>query len=175
MFHLATLSLGLIVAFRILGRLPIHGVVKYALVTVVLLVSVHHLLSRIVFGTMFSPEVPRVVMIVVNWLFVSILLLALVQMAIELYRLVRWLIERRWVKLPVRMLCLMGFASLAVSAFGVSQALRVPPPRTVEIPIKGSRATSMAFASCNSPTCTSPAFPGSLADGYGRGSKSTEC
>jgi predicted MPP superfamily phosphohydrolase len=136
-FHLATLSLGLIVAFRFLGRLPIHGVTKYALVTMVLLVSVHHLLSRIVFGTMFSPEVPRAVMIVVNWLFVSILLLALVQTAIEFYRLVRWLIERRWIKPPVRMLALVGFASLAVSAFGVSQALRVPPPKTVEIPIKG--------------------------------------
>jgi uncharacterized protein len=54
-FHLATLSLGLIVAFRFLKWLPIHGVAKYALVTVVLLVSVHHLLSRVVFGTMFSP------------------------------------------------------------------------------------------------------------------------
>jgi hypothetical protein len=137
-FHLATLSLGLIVAIRFLSRFPIGAPAKYALVTVVLLVSVHHLLSRIAFGTMFSPEVPRAVMMVVNWLFVSILLLALVQIAIELYRLARWLIERRWVKPPVWMLCLVNLASLAVSAFGVSQALRVPPPKTVEIPIKGS-------------------------------------
>jgi hypothetical protein len=136
-FHLATLSLGLIVAFRFLGRLPIYGVAKYTLVPVGLLVTIHHLLSRIVFGTMFSPEVHRLVMVVVNWLFVSILLLALVQIAIELYRLVPWLIERYWVKPPMRMLCFVGLASLAVSAFGVSQALRVPPPKTVEIPIKG--------------------------------------
>ena len=66
MFHLATLSRGLIVAIRFLIWFPIGVPAKYALVSVVLLVSVHHLLSRIAFGTMFSPEVPRAVMIVAN-------------------------------------------------------------------------------------------------------------
>ncbi|MBL0405643.1 metallophosphoesterase [Microvirga aerilata] len=137
MFHLATLSLGLIVAFRFLGRLPIAGVARYTVAAVVLLVSVHHLLSRIAFGTMFSPEVPRPVMIVVNWLFVSILLLALFQIALEIYTLVRRLIERRRIKPPVWMFALVGIMALAASAFGVAQALRLPMPKTVEIAIKG--------------------------------------
>lgn len=71
--------LGLFVVLRVVRPLPWPVWLKLALSLVILLTSVHHLWTRLAFGTMFAPEVPRAVVIAVNWIFGSTLLAAAFQ------------------------------------------------------------------------------------------------
>lgn len=137
MFHLATLTLGLIVVLRFVPQLPIPRTLKYGLGTALLVVSQHHLLTRLVWGNMFSPEVPRAAMIAVNWLFGAILLLAGIQLVVEIVRALASLARRRWLTVPTSLATLFGAAAMLVSGYGVAQAIRLPRVRTVEVRIAG--------------------------------------
>lgn len=135
MFHFATLSLGLIVALRFLPGIPMRWSIRSPLCALILLVSLHHLIARLVFGTMFSPEVPRAVMIAVNWIFVATLLLALAQIVLDAATLLVSALARSWKRPPLILRATMGALALLLSAYGVSQALRVPDARTIEVAI----------------------------------------
>jgi predicted MPP superfamily phosphohydrolase len=102
-----------------------------------MVVSVHHLWSRLVFGTMFSPEVPRAVIIAVNVVFGTILLLVAYQLVLDILTGAVALIRRRRVRIPPAARYAGGLCALALAAFGVSQAIRIPPVKDVEVTIKG--------------------------------------
>ncbi len=95
----------------------------------------HSLISLLVFGTMFSPEVPRWLMIAANWLSGSVLLLAVAQVAIDLVLVVLALVLWRRVRLRVYIRYAVGLAAVVISAFGVSQAIRVPSVKEVALPV----------------------------------------
>lgn len=137
MFHVATLILGLIVALRFVPQLPIPSSFKVMLGGALLVVSQHHLFTRLWWGNMFSPEVPRIVMIGANWLFGAILLLAAGQMLVELVRGVVVLARRRQVAMPGWLACLLAVGALMVSGYGVAQGIRLPAVRTVEVSVAG--------------------------------------
>lgn len=108
-----------------------------ALIAVILMVVFQHsLISRVVFGTMFSPEVPRAVMIGVNWLAGFILFIAILQVVVDILSLVTAAIRRRRIGVPVFLRYGIGVVALSTAAFAVSQAIRVPPVKQVEIRIK---------------------------------------
>ena len=136
MFHLATGLLGLFVVFRFILPLPIPIRARVTLSAMTLLVCQHHLISRIVFGTMFSPEVLGVVMLAVNWLFGTILLLTVFQFALDIVTLLRSLVNQRWAGAPASARYAIGATALLLAAFGVSQAIRVPPVKEIEIAVR---------------------------------------
>jgi hypothetical protein len=78
-FHIVTGLLGLYVALRFVGPLPWPIVARVALSILIVLVSLHHLWTRLAFGTMFSPEAPRAVVIAANVIFGTTLLIAIAQ------------------------------------------------------------------------------------------------
>lgn len=134
-FHAATLGMGLFVASRFIARLPAGRILKLLLAVIVLVVSANLLLNQLIFGSMDAPERPRPLIILINWIFASVLLLAVLQIAGDLVAVLHWVLVRRrarpkaWVRLT------MGVTALLLSALGVSQAVRVPSVRTVEIAI----------------------------------------
>jgi predicted MPP superfamily phosphohydrolase len=145
MFHLVTGLVGLFVVVRFILPLPWPRPAKLIASAVLLVISVHHLLSRLAFGTMFSPEVPGEVMILVNWLFGTMLLLALFQFLLEIVTGLGALLRRRRVRAPLWARYTIGAIALVVAAFGVSQAIRVPPVKHVEIAIRGLPAEFDGF------------------------------
>lgn len=136
-FHLATLMLGLFVTLRFVPQLPVRSSFKVVLGGSLLVISQHHLFTRLWWGNMFSPEVPRSVMIGVNWLFGAILLLAATQVVVEIVRglvaLARW----RRVTMPSWLAFVLAMGALTVSGYGVAQAIRLPAVRTVEVSVAG--------------------------------------
>ncbi|WP_216672580.1 metallophosphoesterase [Corallococcus exiguus] len=134
-FHLATGILGLFVIVRFIAPLPWSMRLRMALSVTTALVSLHHLFSRIA-GTMFSPEVPRAAIIAVNWLFGTILLIAVFQLVLDIATALRALVRRRWVSAPTVARYVLGMAALSLAAFGVNQAARVPPVKHIEIAIR---------------------------------------
>ncbi len=58
MFHLIKGLVGLYVVLRVIWPMPWPRPMRLVGGILVLVISQHHLLSHLVFGTMFSPEVP---------------------------------------------------------------------------------------------------------------------
>jgi hypothetical protein len=88
-----------------------------------------HRWSRLSSGSEFSPEFPRPVVVLFNWAFGAIVLLALLQLLLDVGLLVGIPIHGGIVSAPdgVRY----GLAALAAvaAAIGVHQAMRIPPRR----------------------------------------------
>jgi predicted MPP superfamily phosphohydrolase len=100
---------------------------------ILLVGSQHHLLSRRLFGSTFSPEMPRPLGILANVLFGTLILLAAFQATLDLIVLVSSVLQGRSLALPLAVRYLVGASALALSMHGVSQALRVPPVKEFEI------------------------------------------
>jgi predicted MPP superfamily phosphohydrolase len=96
----------------------------------------HHW-SKLSSGSIFSPEFPRPVVALFNWAFGAIVLLALLQLMLDVALLFGSLIHGGIVNAPdgVRY----GLAALAglAAAIGVHQAMRSPPLKDVEVVIRG--------------------------------------
>ena len=96
-----------------------------------------HRWSKLSSGSVFSPEFPRPVVILFNWAFGTVVLLALLQLVLDIGLLSAALIHGGIVGAPdgVRY-GLAAFAMLA-AAVGVQQAIRVPPLRDIEVGVSG--------------------------------------
>lgn len=132
-FHLMFALPCLFVIARFLWPLPWTLRARLATALVLLLASQYHLYSRLSSGSVFSPEFPREIVIAFNWAFSAILLLALLQLALDVVMLAASLV--RWRRLPIAPKLRYGLAAaaMALAAIGVHQAIRVPPLKDVEI------------------------------------------
>lgn len=109
--------------------------VKAGLAVLLLAASQFHLWSRLSSGSVFAPEFPRAIVIIFNWAFGAILLLAALQLLLDIGMLVATILRQRGVGVPdiVRFVAA-GIAAL-LAAVGVHNALRVPPIKDVEIAV----------------------------------------
>ena len=137
MFHLTFALPSLYVLARFVWPLPWAPGGKIALAIVVLMASQYHLWSRLSSGSGFSPEFPRALVLLLNWAFGAILLLALMQIALDVTGLVARLFRPVGWAPPDGVRYAAAIAAMLLSALGVYQATRVPPLKDVEIAIPG--------------------------------------
>jgi predicted MPP superfamily phosphohydrolase len=135
MFHVMFSLPGLYVLGRFVWPLPWRSWVKVAVTVLVILASQYHLISKLSSGSVFSPEMPRSVVIAFNWAFGTLLLLALLQLVLDLATGTAMLVRRRRLAIPFKVRYVIGIVAMALAAFGVSQAIRVPPLKDVEISV----------------------------------------
>ena len=137
MFHLIFGLPWLYVVIRFIQPLPWPFALKAMLAIVLLIASQYHLISRLSSGSVFAPEFPRALVIGFNLVFGAIVLLAVFQIALDLITLV--IVALRWqaISIPPGARYALGVTALALSAFGVTQAIRVPPLKDIEIAIPG--------------------------------------
>uniref|UniRef100_UPI0035CC23E9 metallophosphoesterase n=1 Tax=uncultured Sphingomonas sp. TaxID=158754 RepID=UPI0035CC23E9 len=92
--------------------------------------------SKLSSGSAFAPEFPRPIVILFNWAFGAIALLAVLQIVLDLGTLIMMLVGQRAAGMPdsVRYAAAAGAALLA--ALGVANAARVPPVRDVDVEIR---------------------------------------
>ena len=136
MFHLMFSLPCLYVIARFILPLPWRPSRRIVTAVVLVLASQYHLYCRFSSGSVFSPEMPRSVIILFNWAFGAIVLLALLQLMLDLVTVVAMLARRRRLGIPVGVRYALGVSAVVLAAVGVSQAIRVPPLRDVEIGIK---------------------------------------
>ena len=124
---------------RLIVPLPLQRATRVVLALALLLVCQHHVIQRWVFGTMYSPEIPRIFIILLGWLFCSFLLVLLLQLAADLVLLVAWAL-RRGRRFEARLTLRLRYATIVLaallSAVGVGQAIQVPEVRRVELAIR---------------------------------------
>ncbi|MBB3590510.1 hypothetical protein FHX08_000854 [Rhizobium sp. BK529] len=136
MFHVVLGLPWLLVVLRFLLPLPWIWPAKVLAAGVLLVGSQQVLLNRISSGSVFAPEYPRPLIIVLNFLFGATLLLAVFQIALDAASLVLALVEGQLPAVPPEIRYGIGLAAFGLAAFGVAGAVRIPPVKNVEIPIK---------------------------------------
>ncbi|WP_128255379.1 metallophosphoesterase [Falsirhodobacter deserti] len=137
MFHLITATVAVYVILRVVVPLRWPRGARILLGLVVLLVSQHHLASKLLYGTMFAPDAPRLMMIAVNWLFGAIILSFAFQLVLDIAALLAALLRRRWVPVAGGLRQAAAAAALLLAGLGVWEAIRVPDVRRMEIAVRG--------------------------------------
>jgi hypothetical protein len=127
----------LLILTRFVWPLQLPLSVKIVVAALALVALQFHRWSRLSSGSEFSPEFPRPVVVLFNWAFGTIVLLALLQLLLDVGLLFGMLIRGGIVSAPdgVRY----GMAALAAiaGAIGVQQAMRIPPLKDVKVGIRG--------------------------------------
>ncbi|MEH2675934.1 metallophosphoesterase [Bradyrhizobium elkanii] len=110
---------------------------KIVAALLVLVALQFHRWNRLSSGSEFSPEFPRPVVVLFNWAFGAIMLLALLQLALDAGLLMAALIHGGFVGAPDGVRYALAGVAAAAAAIGVHQAMRIPPLRDVEVAIRG--------------------------------------
>jgi predicted MPP superfamily phosphohydrolase len=96
-----------------------------------------HRWSRLSSGSEFSPEFPRPVVVLFNWAFSGIILLALLLLLLDAGLLVAIPIRGGIVSAPDEVRYGLAVLAAIAAAIGVHQAMRIPPLKDIEIGIHG--------------------------------------
>ncbi|WP_260926733.1 metallophosphoesterase [Novosphingobium sp. 9] len=135
MFHLIFALPWAYVVARTLLPLPWALGVKLAVALILLVGAQSHLWSRISSGSVFSPEFPRPLIVVLNWLFGCIAQLAVFQIALDVVRLAATITgigaDAPWIEARYAIAVL----ALVLAAIGVWNAIGVPRLRKVTVTI----------------------------------------
>ncbi|MBB4152620.1 hypothetical protein GGQ80_000496 [Sphingomonas jinjuensis] len=99
--------------------------------------SQFHFWSRLSSGSVFAPEFPRVVVILFNWAFGALVLLAVFQLLLDLGALLTMAVSRSTIREPAMLRYAIGGLAALLAAIGVANAIRVPPVRDVTVAIRG--------------------------------------
>ncbi|NIF21667.1 metallophosphoesterase [Candidatus Pantoea multigeneris] len=135
MFHLIFSIPSWYVIARFLFPLAIPLGLKIVLSLLVLLASQYLLISRFTPGGIFSPEMPRAVTILFNWAFGAVLLLAFMQLLVDVVTVLSLLVRHPLTIAPGGRYVI-ALVAMVISAVGVHQAIRVPPVKEVTIKIE---------------------------------------
>lgn len=136
MFHFMFTLPWLLVVTRFLWPLPWRRFAKVGVALILLLPAQYHLFSRLSSGSVFTAEMPRSLVILFNWGFSAILLLALLQIVLDLVLFLLYLLRVRPRAIRPGLRYAMAGAALVLAAIGVHQAIRVPPLKDVDVRIQ---------------------------------------
>ncbi|MGN7293770.1 metallophosphoesterase [Rhizobium sp. SAFR-030] len=136
MFHLIFGLPWLVVLLRFIQPLPWLWSVKLLVAGLLLVASQYHLFNKLSSGSVFSPEFPRPLVIGFNLLMATLILLAVFQIALDVVSVVVTPILGHFPAVPPELRYAMGAVALGLSAYGVAQAVRVPPVKNIEVAIR---------------------------------------
>jgi predicted MPP superfamily phosphohydrolase len=135
-FHLIFAIPGLLVIVRWLLPLAIPLWAKGAIALLLLLASQYHFWSRLSSGSVFAPEFPRVVVIVFNWAFGATVLLAAIQILLDVAALTALIVVRDPHGFPDSVRYAGAGVAALLAAIAVANATRVPPVKDIEVAIR---------------------------------------
>lgn len=124
---------------RLILPLSLRRATRIGIALAVFLVCQHHLIQKLITGTMFSPEIPRVFVILLGFLYCTFFLSLLLTLVMDIGLLLAWAL-RRGRALDAMLTRRLRYAVVALgtllAAVGVSQAIAVPEVRRVELAIR---------------------------------------
>jgi predicted MPP superfamily phosphohydrolase len=110
---------------------------KCVVAVLLLIASQYHLWSRLSSGSVFSPEFPRPLIILINWAFGGIILLAVLQLLLDVATLFAIPFHGGRVIVPDEVRYALAALAAVLAAIGVQQAIRVPPLKDIDVAIAG--------------------------------------
>ena len=136
LFHLIFSLPSIYVAVRFLWPLPWPTALKLVLTLALLAAGQFHFWNRLSSGSVFSPEFPRGVVILFNWAFGAMVLLAAMQLALDVVSLASKVLPGGGLRIAVTWRYAIAVVAMLLSAVAVGQAIRVPPPKDVELAVR---------------------------------------
>jgi len=127
----------LLILTRFIWPLQLPLSIKILVAALALVALQFHRWSKLSSGSVFSPEFPRPVVVLFNWAFGAIVLLALLQLALDVGLLVGLLIHGGIVSAPDGVRYGLAAVATVAAAVGVHQAMRIPPLKDIEVGIHG--------------------------------------
>jgi predicted MPP superfamily phosphohydrolase len=146
-FHTYLTIAYLYVLARFVYPLPLSKSVRVAIAVLLLLVSKYHYWSLLIYGNMWSPELPFYVVLVLGWLFCAFVLLV-VFVLISDFALMAMTVFRRgvwFVKYRVEILKASLLGAVILGGFGVQEATKVPEVRRLDVNVEGLPADLEGF------------------------------
>ena len=135
MFHLIFGLPSLYVVTRVLWLFPWPFALKAAVAVFLLIASQYHLWSRLSPGSVFAPEFPRVLIVLFNWAFGAIFLVAAMQLTLDVLALASKILPGDGWAIPAGLRYAEAAFAMLLSAVAVQQAVRVPPLKDVTVEI----------------------------------------
>lgn len=140
MFHVLTGLAAIYILWRLVWRLPVSVWIKYPLTLLTIIAAEHHLVTRLFFGSMASPEIPAPLLMVLGWAFGSLLIITGLLLVLDAISLVTWLYnkplgQRLFANITVR--GVLAMLIMVITVFGVREAVRVPEIKTVHVTLPG--------------------------------------
>ena len=135
MFFLLYVAITIYLWFRTIAPLPWQRWEKLLSILIVAIFSQQYAINKVVFGTMFSPEFPRPMVIATNAAFGSVLLLLVFQLALDMGLLACAAIKRKRIHAAAKLRYAIMIAAAALSCYGVSQAIVIPKVKEINIAI----------------------------------------
>ena len=120
---------------RVVWPLPWPAAARIGVAAILLAASQYHLWSRLSSGSVFTPEFPRPIVLLFNWAFGGIALLAVMQLLLDGAALASMALPGGGWAIPAAWRYAAALAAMLLSAFAVRQAVRVPPLKTVEVAV----------------------------------------
>lgn len=138
MFHIYLTVAYLYVLWRFVIPLPIGRGWRVLLAVVLLIISKYHLVLIAVYGTMFSPEVPRSIVLIAGWLFCAFVLVLVLTLLTDVASgIVAVRRKMPWKSLVGgRLRSAIAVAALLLSAVGVYQAVQLPGVRRIDVTVE---------------------------------------
>ena len=127
----------LLILTRFIWPLHLPLSIKIVAAVLALIALQFHLWSKLSSGSVFSPEFPRPVVALFNWAFGAVVLLVLLQLALDVGLLFGILFYGGIVSAPDGLRYGVAAVAAVAAAIGVHQAMRIPPLKDIEIGIRG--------------------------------------
>ncbi|QJU60128.1 metallophosphoesterase [Sphingomonas sp. AP4-R1] len=137
MFHVLFALPWLYVVTRTVAPLPWDVAIKIAVSVALLAGAQFHYWSRLSSGSVFTPEFPRPLILLFNWIFGAIALLAVFQIGLDLAALVALAAGGAGSDVWIEGRYAIAAVAFVLAALGVRQAVRVPRLRDVTIAVPG--------------------------------------
>lgn len=127
----------MLVLARFVWPLALPLEIKAFVAVVLVAASQYHLWNRLSSGSVFSPEFPRPFVILFNWAFGAILLLAMLVLVTDAIVLLARPVLGHWPVVPDGVRYAMAGGAALLAAIGVANAIRVPPVKDIDVAIPG--------------------------------------
>jgi len=137
-FHIYLTLAYLYVLWRFVIPLPLSRTWRTLLALTLLVISKYHLILIMVYGTMFSPEVPRVYVLIAGWLFSAFVMMLTLALVVDLVCSVVAIGRNVSLRSLFGGRLRTGIAAVALllSAVGVYLAVQVPGVQRVEVKVE---------------------------------------
>src|SRR6202795_5388253 len=123
----------LLILTRFIWPLQLPLSIKIAVAVLALVALQFHRWSKLSSGSVFSPEFPRPVVVLFNWAFGAIVLLALMQLVLDVGLLLEIPFHGGIVGAPDEIRYELAALAAVAAAIGVHQAMRIPPLKDIEV------------------------------------------
>lgn len=137
MFHIWTLLPALYVLFRFIRPLPVPILAKIVATGVMFVASEFHLITKLFTGNMFSPEIPKPLLLLTTWLFGMTVFMAALLVLRDIFGMVHRLVSGRWLNWHTAFWFILPSVAAILTTQALQNGTATPEVKKVTVTLRG--------------------------------------